>query len=34
MPRGPGVVTLQQLVLDKDLNGTRLAQCVALLGGA
>ena len=34
MPRGPGMVTQQQLVLDKDLNGARLAQCVALLGGA
>ena len=34
MPRGPGMVTQQQLVLEKDLNGERLAQCVALLGGA
>jgi len=34
MPRGHGVFTLQQLVLDDGLEGERLQQCVAVLSGA
>jgi predicted metalloprotease with PDZ domain len=34
MPSGRGTFTLQQLVLDGELEGERLAQCVAVLGGA
>lgn len=33
MPRGHGAVALQRLVLADDLEGERLAQCVAVLGG-
>ncbi|UPT62313.1 MAG: hypothetical protein M0D54_18415 [Hyphomonadaceae bacterium JAD_PAG50586_4] len=34
MPRAPGMVSQQHLVLEENLHGERLAQCVALLGGA
>jgi predicted metalloprotease with PDZ domain len=33
MPRGHGRFTLQRLVLNEDLNGDRLTQCVRVLGG-
>ena len=33
MPRGPGLLTVQSLVLDEDLEGEQLARCLALLGG-
>jgi predicted metalloprotease with PDZ domain len=34
MPRGHGSFTLQELQLDDNLLGERLAQCVRVLGGA
>ncbi len=34
MPRGHGSFTLQELQLDDNLQGERLAQCVRVLGGA
>lgn len=34
MPRGRDTFTLQQLVLDEALQGERLIQCLAVLGGA
>lgn len=33
MPRGRGSFTLQQLEIDANLEGERLAQCVRVLGG-
>jgi predicted metalloprotease with PDZ domain len=33
MPRGRRTFTLQQLALDEDLEGERLARCVAVMGG-
>jgi predicted metalloprotease with PDZ domain len=34
MPRGHGSFTVQRLVLEEDLTGERLAECVRVLGGA
>jgi hypothetical protein len=34
MPRGTGSYTLQEFVLEAPLEGERLAQCRAVLGGA
>lgn len=33
MPRGQGMLTVQNLVLDEGLEGEKLARCVAVLGG-
>jgi predicted metalloprotease with PDZ domain len=33
MPRGRGMLTVQRLVLDEDLEGEKLARCVAVLSG-
>jgi predicted metalloprotease with PDZ domain len=34
MPQGHGRITLQQLVLDNDLTGDKLAQCARVISGA
>jgi hypothetical protein len=33
MPRGHGTYTLQQLEPSSDLEGERLSQCLAVIGG-